>query len=88
MFTSRRAWGFRAVCLLVFSLPVFSQSSPSISGCVLDQTRLPIAGATVTLTRSDNADRFQAQTGEKGCFAANVRSGNYRKTMSQPDQLL
>jgi len=78
MFTSRRAWGFRAVCLLVFSLPVFSQSSPSISGCVQDQTRLPIAGATVTLTRSDNANRFQAQTGEKGCFAANVRPGNYR----------
>src|SRR5262245_19093016 len=79
MFTSRLAWSFHAVCLLVLvSLPVFSQSPLSLSGCVQDQTHLPIAGANVTLTRSDNADRFQTQTGEKGCFAASVRPGNYQ----------
>src|SRR5215471_18336698 len=78
MFRSRLAWLGHAVCLLFLcSIPLFSQSSPSVSGCVEDQTHSAIRGATVSLAGSDRATRIQTQTDEKGCFAIVAPAGKY-----------
>ena len=82
MFTSRLAWLSRAVCLLflssVPSVPLFSQSSPSVSGCVEDQTHLAIRGAAVSLVSADRSTHLQTQTDEKGCFGFAASAGKYR----------
>src|SRR5499426_4500815 len=80
MFTSRQPWLCRAVFLLSFaSVPVFGQSSSSVSGCVEDPSHAVIRGASISLTRLDNSGRLQTQTDEKGCFTfSSVTSGKYR----------
>lgn len=79
MFKSRLACACHVVCLLfLFSVPLLSQASSAVSGCVQDPSHLPIRGATVSLTGSDTAARFQTQTDEKGCFAVDARSGKYQ----------
>jgi outer membrane cobalamin receptor len=78
MFTSRLAWLGHAACLLFLcSIPLFSQSSPTVSGCVEDQTHSAIRGAIVSLAGSDRATRIQTQTDEKGCFAIVAPAGKY-----------
>lgn len=80
MFRSRLAWICHAFCLfsVLCCIPAFSQTTPSVSGCVEDPSHLRIPGASVTLTSSDQSDHFQAQTDEKGCFSIDVRPGNYQ----------
>src|SRR5215471_17761634 len=78
MFRSRLAWLSHAVCLLFLcSIPLLSQSSPSVSGCVEDQTHSAIRGAIVSLTGTDRATRIQTRTDEKGCFVVAAPAGKY-----------
>jgi vitamin B12 transporter len=79
MYLLRPAWICRAVSLLLFgSLPVFSQSFSSVSGCVQDSSHASVPGAVVVLQGLEASARLQAQTDDKGCFnLTGVRFGKY-----------
>ena len=80
MFAPRSAWLCRVISLFLFAcVPVFSQSSQSVSGCVQDPSHAAIRTASVTLTSSDTFTRFQRHTDEKGCFTFDdVHPGKYQ----------
>src|SRR5439155_25811278 len=80
MFRIRVAWLCHAFSLsLLIGTPLLAQSQASVSGCVEDSSRAAIPGATVILTSSTLAARYQARTDERGCFSlSHVRLGNYQ----------
>jgi Carboxypeptidase regulatory-like domain len=61
------------------------QRAGSISGKVVDQSGANIAGATVKLTREDQASGREVTTDEDGLFAfSNVAPGPFQLTISSP----
>jgi Carboxypeptidase regulatory-like domain len=60
-----------------------AQAAGQISGNVIDRSGVPIAGATVTLTRDDSPAKQETITGEDGRFAfARVEPGPFRLTVN------
>src|SRR5215472_10032048 len=69
--------------LVAFSMPATAQTvSGTITGTAVDQSSLPIAGATVTLTNSDTGVRVAEKTGVNGDFSFTaVLPGRYAITV-------
>lgn len=80
MFSPRRPWVCHGIFLfLCFPTLVYGQLQASVTGCVEDSSQAAIPGATVVLTTSERATRYQTQTDEKGCFRLdNVRDARYQ----------
>src|SRR5215472_10156423 len=69
--------------LVAFSMPAAAQTvSGTITGTAVDQSSLPIAGATITLTNSDTGVRVAEKTGVNGDFSFTaVLPGRYAITV-------
>src|SRR5262245_37850079 len=62
-----------------------TQPSAVVVGSIIDDTRVPIAGATVTLTTEGAPAGSDVRTGEDGRFSlSNVPAGRFQLTVSAP----
>jgi hypothetical protein len=96
---SRGRWSWLALVLLFCHAPAWSRQIESpdaqqrshqrepgkIAGAVVDQTAVPITGATVILTREGDTTGQEVVTDEDGKFCfLNVPPGSFKLTFSSP----
>jgi hypothetical protein len=62
--------------LILFVLPLFSQTKGNISGCITDSTNKALQDANVLFTKADSLVAV-ISTGQKGCFSLSLDTGNY-----------
>ena len=78
-------WAAVAVCLtLPASFCAFAQDKGRISGVVVNQTKAPVAGVTVSATNQSTRSTHRTKSDSKGEYSFNLSAGAYRISVEAP----